>query len=361
MMLEILAWIVFGFTGLQFLVALANLIFRERMHNGSQVQETLVSVLIPARNEEVNLPGLLNDIIRQQHQHTEVIVFDDQSTDRTAKIVEDFARKDPRIRLIRSKGLPEGWLGKNHACHQLASAASGQYLLFLDADVHIAGDLIPASIAHMEKHSLALISIFPRQIMKTAGEWAGVPVMNYILLSLLPLALVRHSPRPSLSAANGQFMFFRAREYHSVQPHSLFRSTAVEDIAISRHLKSEGHSISCQSGDRRIRCRMYRGYAETISGFTKNVLDFFGGSFILALLFWSITSLGFLAVIACMNPPLVIAFFSIYLLTRIAISLQSRQNILLNILFIIPQQISMGIFIFRAIIKKDLQWKGRSI
>jgi hypothetical protein len=188
--------------------------------------------------------------------------------------------------------------------------------------------------------------------------------MNYILLSLLPLLLVRKSKFISLSAANGQFMFFRADAYMRLQPHWLMKDNKVEDISISRYLKENDHKIACLTGDENINCRMYTGYLDALEGFSKNVIAFFGNSFVLALLFWLVTSFGFIAVLYFLPWKIFLAYLSMYLLTRIFISIASRQNIFNNLLYIFHLQLSMGIFIFKAFINKHFrkfQWKGRSI
>lgn len=363
-MIIAIAWITFTFVVLQFLVALANIIWYERMNGMAGYEGVKVSVLIPARNEEQNIAVIIKDVLEQDHDNIELIVFDDQSEDATAAIVETYAGQDSRVKLIRSTSLPEGWLGKNHACHTLAAQASGKFLLFLDADVRIRGDIIRQSIAHASKHGLGLVSIFPKQLANGVGEKMSVPVMNYILLTLLPLILVRASGRPSLAAANGQFMFFEADAYHSLQPHQAMRKNRVEDIAIARYYKENGELISCQTGDDRVRCRMYKNYAEALSGFSKNVIDFFGGSAFLAILFWLITSLGMIFVILAMSTHMILAFFAIYLSVRILVSVRSKQNICMNLIFLLPQQISMGIFILNALLHyrgRKLDWKGRKV
>ncbi|MEE4257616.1 MAG: glycosyltransferase family 2 protein [Bacteroidales bacterium] len=363
-MIIAIAWITFVFVLLQFLVALANIIWYEQMKGMSTDRSEKVSVLIPARNEEANIATIIKDVLAQDHEQIELIVFDDQSEDSTAAIVGSYAEKDRRVKLIRSTSLPEGWMGKNHACHTLAGQASGRYFLFLDADVRISGDIIGQSIAHASKHDLGLISIFPEQLMPGIGERMSVPIMNYILLTLLPLILVRASGRPSLAAANGQFMFFEAETYRRLQPHQTMRTNRVEDIAIARYYKEKGETISCQTGDDRIRCRMYKNYAEAFNGFSKNVIDFFGGSAFFAILFWLITSLGMILVIIGMSPLMILAFFVIYLSGRILVSLRSKQNVCMNLIFLLPQQISMGVFILNALLHyrgKKLEWKGRKV
>jgi len=360
----ILAYIIMAFTVIQLLVALLNLLPGTSLPKSGDLSGELVSVLIPVRNEENNIGNILQDLLNQEYKDIEIIVFDDQSEDKTGEIVKGLSASESRIRLILSEGLPEGWLGKNHACHSLSKYAKGDYLLFLDADVRIKNNTIGKAVAFAKKHELSLISIFPKQVIKTNGEKMTVPNMNYILLSLLPLILVRKSKFTSLSAANGQFMFFRTDVYNKLQPHRLMKDNKVEDISISRYLKENGYNIACLAGDDNINCRMYTGYLDALEGFSKNVIAFFGNSFFLALLFWLVTSFGFLPVLFFLPWKIFVAYLTMYFLTRIIISIASHQNIFNNLLYLVNLQLSMGIFIYKAFINKHFrkfQWKGRSI
>ena len=359
-----LAIFILVFTALQFLVALINLLTETHLPRNGENSGKMVSVLIPARNEENNIGKILEDLRSQDYQNIEVIVFNDQSEDRTAEIVSHFTSTDNRFSLINSGLLPKGWLGKNHACHSLAKNAKGSFLLFLDADVRTGKALIGDTVSFSENKRLSLISVFPQQIMKSTGEKITVPNMNYILLSLLPLILVRKSRFPSLSAANGQLMFFDAEVYNKTEPHKVMKGDKVEDISIARYFKRNGNIIACMIGDDRIRCRMYKGYSDSVMGFSKNVLAFFGNSSLLAVLFWMITTFGFVPVLLFLPPAFLAAYILLYLTTRIAISVSSGQNLLENMIFILPLQLTMIMFICTAFVNKingQFEWKGRNI
>lgn len=360
----ILAYIIFAFTVIQLIVSLVNLLFETNLPETEDVTNGLVSLLIPARNEENNIGILLNDLLNQDYNNIEVVVFNDQSEDKTAEIVTEYTIRDNRIRMISSAGLPDGWLGKNFACDSLAGQANGRYLLFLDADVRIGNNAIGRAVSFSEKHDLDLVSIFPKQIIRSLGERITVPDMNYILVSLLPLVLVRKTKYPSLAAANGQFMFFRAEKYMSLRPHEKMKHEKVEDISIARTYKNSGLKVACLLGDDSISCRMYDGFSEAVKGFSKNVIAFFGNSFIIALLFWVVTTFGFLPILFELPPYTFVLYLLAYLLTRIIISLASRQSVFYNILLIIPLQVSLFLFIYNAFINKyfrKFQWKGRNI
>lgn len=362
-MIHWLGYIVLAFTGIQLIVALINLLSETHIPYSASATGSMVSVLIPARNEAKNIGAILNDLLQQSYWNMEIIVFDDESFDNTAEIVRNFSRKDERITLLSGTGLPGGWLGKTHACYCLAKEAKGEYLLFLDADVRIGGSIINDSITYSKRTGCSLVSVFPQQEIVTTGELLTVPNMNYILLSLLPLILVRRTRFSSLAAANGQFMFFEAGTYMELQPHKKMKAHKVEDILISRFYKSKGKKAACMLGDERIRCRMYSGFREAVNGFSKNIAEFFGGSFLAALLFWAVTSFGFTMVLGF--PAGVFAIYIIsYFATRIFISLSSRQNVLKNVALVLPLQVSMGLILVKSITAKfykGYQWKGRNI
>ncbi len=367
-----LAYFIFGFLVLRFLVTVLNLITRQWLRK-SPVEDPesvtvssppLVSVLIPARNEQDKIGSLLNDLYDQDYKNLEIIVYDDLSEDNTARVVSDHIKKDSRIRLMEGSTLPSGWLGKNHGCHQLSLAAKGEYLLYLDADVRIKPSLIRDSLAHIQKYRLDLLSIFPKQDMNTLGEKITVPVMNWILIGLLPLILTRISPKPSLSAANGQFMLFKAGVYHISKFHKKVKENLAEDIEIFKTAKKMGlhtHTI-LSNGD--ISCRMYGSWNESLEGFSRNVPEFFGGHIWLAALFALITTLGFIPVILYLPLQLSLAFPALIMAQRIAILLLSRQPAVFNVLLAPLQQIAFCAMIITAINKRTrhaLIWKGRNV
>lgn len=361
--MKYLAYISIGFVAFQFFNVLLNFFFRQKIKKNNLASNEKISVLIPARNEEQNIHLLLGDLQKMKNENLEIIVFDDQSTDDTFKIVQKFANIDSRIKGIQSTGLPDSWLGKNNACFQLAQQAKGNYFLFVDADVRLKGNIIEEAVSHLKKHNLGLLSVFPTQIQKTWGEKVSVPIMNYILLTLLPLIFVRISPFASHAAANGQFMLFNAHTYQKKQPHQTFKSSAVEDIAISRFFKKEKIKIACITGEKRIKCRMYSSYNEAKNGFTKNVFMFFGNQAVLAFLFWIFATLGFIPILLA-KATLLPIYFALVILIQVIYSITSKQNVELNLLFFPLQLLFLGQLLIKAVLtkkNKQYKWKGRDV
>ncbi|KON26531.1 hypothetical protein AC481_07030 [miscellaneous Crenarchaeota group archaeon SMTZ-80] len=358
-----LAYISLAFALFQFFNIVLNVVFMQKLKKTRTVNNELVSVLIPARNEEDNIGNLIKSLQKLDDKNIEIIVFDDQSSDKTAKIVSDFSKKDPRISLIKSDTLPGGWLGKNYACYSLAKHAKGKYYLFIDADVKLFNEIISDTVSTCKKYSLGLLSVFPKQLQVTIGEKVSVPIMNYILLTLLPLIFVRISPFTSHAAANGQFMLFPAEIYHKLQPHKVFKNSAVEDIKISRYIKKNRIKIACIASEGRISCRMYESYSEALNGFAKNVFMFFGNQPLLAFLFWMFSSVGFVPVIY-LKINLIIPYIALIITTKLIVSIISKQNVLTN-LVLMPVQL---LFLLHVIVKalfikknKNYLWKGRYI
>jgi glycosyltransferase involved in cell wall biosynthesis len=348
----------------RFLIALYNLLSSPYLSGVDHGEPELVSVLIPARNEEQNLPRLLEGLIGQEYSHIEIIVYDDQSTDQTGAILEEYRTGHSKLSVIRGSTLPEGWTGKNHACHRLAMSARGKYLLFLDADVNVSPDLVGKAVAHARRNDLSLLSVFPRQIMKSGGERLTVPVMNWILLSLLPLRLVRTSHYPSLSAANGQFMLFRAREYRHHQFHRLVREINVEDIHIIRRMKKMGYRTETLLSRGEVSCRMYSNYRDAIFGFTRSMFAFFGGSGLTMLLFTLFSTLGVGFVWLGMSAGYALLYLAMAALMRMMIHAMSRQPAGYLLLMSPLIQISfvwMVLGAYRMKFRGTHQWKGRTI
>jgi chlorobactene glucosyltransferase len=260
--------------------------------------------------------------------------------------------------------LPEGWLGKNHACHQLAMNARGEYYLFLDADVEIGPRLIKNALAHLTGNHLQLFSIFPQQIMLTWGERITVPVMNYILLTLLPLALIKNDRRDSLSAANGQFMLFDGAVYRNQWFHQQLKDQVVEDIRIMQYMKKQGFRVHTLLSSGQIRCRMYGNFKEAIRGFSRNVIDYFGGNILAIVLYTVFSVFGFLFVLLSLPLWYFITYMLVNILLSAFVSWLSRQPVFLNLLLLPLQKISFILMGARAIMNRITgtpEWKGRKI
>ena len=198
---------------LRFTVTLFNFISDPKLRRVSRHYTDLVSILIPARNESRDIITLLESIHRQDYNNYEVIILDDDSNDDTYKLCKAFCDGHQNFRIVKGEVLAAGWTGKNFACHQLALAAKGDFLLFLDADEQVDNGLINTAIYRMHQYKLGLLSVFADPDMHTTGELMVVPLLHYLLLGLLPLRLVYLIKNHFVAAASGQFMLFNAAIY----------------------------------------------------------------------------------------------------------------------------------------------------
>ena len=351
--------------GIRLLVAFVNYLSFAYLPKVTPIaKEPSVSILIPARNEEENIGTLLEQLSTLEYSIREIIVYNDQSDDETESIVNHWATLQPTIKIINGQQLPQGWLGKNYACHQLAQVATGDILLFLDADVSVKKDFIERSISHFQKYELHLLSIFPKQIVKSFGEKISVPLMNWILLSLLPLSLIRKSKNEAFSAANGQFMMFKAATYKAIWPHEKCKSHKVEDIAIMRLFKQKNFDCDTRLGDNDISCRMYVGLDVAIEGFTKNIFQFFGNSILATICFGIITTIAPFILYFSMGVWWLTAYIAGIVSIRFFVSLASQQSVVQNVVLAFPQHIVFLVIIIKGLInnnQKKLIWKGRNI
>jgi chlorobactene glucosyltransferase len=328
-------------------------------------QKPLVSILIPVRNEEDTIAGLLNSIGQQSYSNYELFVLDDQSEDNTAGVVEELALENPKITLLRGKPLPEGWVGKNWACFQLAQHARGEIFLFLDADVRLSANALNAALYHMENNNVVMLSCFPTQKMGSFGEWLAVPLMNWLVLSFLPLRTVTRFHHQSLTAANGQFILCGKQSYNDIGGHRAVFDQVVEDMEIARRLKKRKYRIMTVLGNDTINCCMYQGLVEAIKGFSKN---FYLGFNVSSPIFCAILVVLMLVffgpfILITINTNFIYCILLI-LVGRLLVSLLSKQNPLFNIFLHPLQMIVMflvGVNSLYCTLQGKMVWKGRSI
>ncbi len=233
-----------------------------------------VSILVPARNEEHNVAGAVRMLLAQEYPEFEVLVLDDCSTDNTATVLRSMS--DPRLRVIRGKELPEGWLGKPWACQQLATEASGELLLFTDADTRHAPGTLRATVTVMENEKLDLLSVIPREETRGLVEKLVVPVVPWAIVAFLPLELAYRLCRSAFTAANGQFLMFRREAYERIGGHAAVRESVVDDLALVRRAARLGLAWRLYDAQDLVSCRMYRTSREVVEGFSKNLFGAFG-------------------------------------------------------------------------------------
>jgi chlorobactene glucosyltransferase len=359
----VLIIITFTFLILRLLVAGYNFFSAPVLSSPPCEESVLVSVLIPARDEENNIRRLLNSILVQKSVSLEIIVLDDHSRDATKAIVEEYASKNSTIRVLAGKALPEGWTGKNFACFQLAQAASGRYLVFLDADVELHPELISRAIQRMQNKSLSLLSLFCKQRTETFGEKVTVPLMNYLLFTLLPIRLIESHSHPIFSAACGQFMMFNSQNYRRYQWHKQARGRITEDLAIMKLLKQNGEKGEGLLSGNLMTCRMYNGFIDAVNGFSKNFITPFNDSILLFLMFLAVVIIGPILILCSTNPYMIASLIFIIALTRFFTGKLSGEHVWQILLH--PFQMSSLLYIGLVSVyrrcTKSVSWKGRTL
>lgn len=237
-----------------------------------------ISVLIPARDEAQNLPGVLAAWERVDYPDWELLVLDDHSTDATPRLLEAAATTNPRLRILHGRDLPDGWLGKNWACQQLSEAATGELFLFADADVTPSPHALMASVALLEREQADAMSGFGHQDTSHWSSRAVVPlVMEVPLAGFLPLRLAVSRPEPSLAAAVGQWFMFRRAAYQRIGGHASVHGHVVEDVSLASLVKRSGMRLVPALAHDLLRVAMYRDFAELWRGFSKNISNAGGG------------------------------------------------------------------------------------
>ncbi|HEY49579.1 MAG TPA: glycosyltransferase [Dehalococcoidia bacterium] len=231
----------------------------------------LISVLIPARNEEANIGACLDSLRRQDYPNFEILVLDDSSSDGTADIVSRVAAEDSRVRLLTGEPLPLGWAGKPFACHQLAQEARGSWLLFTDADTVHAPSALSYVLCAAISSQAALVSGFPLQLTTSFWQKMAMPLFFYFLLLCgLPFWwLQRSGARPMPSLAIGQFMFFSAPEYRSIGGHEAVKSHIIEDVELGMEMWRHKYRQLTLDLTPLVSCQMYREFGSMWQGINR--------------------------------------------------------------------------------------------
>ena len=234
-----------------------------------------VSILVPARNEEVNIQACIESLLLQDYKDYEVLVLDDQSTDQTRPILDQIAEMNPMLKVLKGKHNPEGQTGKNWACTQLAEQASGSVYFFTDADTIHDPQTLSTAIGALEYSQADLITGYPKQIVETWGEKLLVPFFSWVVLTFFPLGLAYRLPWPIFTNAVGQMILIRRDAYKAIGGHAAFKTSIVDDLSLAREVHRSGRRWRVMHAADLISCRMYRNNKEALEGFTKNLFSAF--------------------------------------------------------------------------------------
>ena len=294
----------------------------------------LVSILIPARNEADVIESTIKSIINQSYQNYELIILDDNSSDTTESIIQKHAKSNPKIELINGLSLPEGWLGKNWACHQLSEKAEGEYILFIDADTNLDKFILEDSVIALQKEKIDLLSLVPGRDTKLIADHAMKKIISWFIVCWLPMKLAIKLNAPFLSATFGQFMLFKKSPFNYIGGFEAIKDNPVDDFQLGRNIKKNLFKWMLYDAAFRITTRTYNTNKDLISGYSKNIFPAVGYSI-------SIFVVIFLILISfVLGSTIPIILFALGIL-------QNQQLILLCISLLILLFISWGIVTIR--------------
>ena len=318
-----------------------------------------VSVLIPMRNEEANVKGCLSSVLAQKGLDTlEVIAIDDGSTDNTSNEVKAF----PIVELISGEKLPDKWLGKLWACQQLAEKSSGDYLVFVDADVRLSDYAVANSISKMGNWDF--ISPYPRQLTAGFVQKIFQPLLQWSWLSSVPLLIAQKYSIKSMAVANGQFLIIKRDAYFKSGAHAGIKTEVLDDLMLARNLLKQGYKGGVAEASNIATCHMYKNKMELFKGYQKSLWKAFGSvpGTILAIALLIVT--GILPIIStALGSTSGLAAFGLITLSRMISSL--RTGSLPNSAIFHPLAILMllGLILFSwyGKITNTITWRDRTV
>lgn len=360
---------VIWFLAFGLMIGLGNSLFIKRLRRTTRPPEPspFVSILIPARNEALNIETCVRSLLSQEYPAFEVIVLDDQSTDGTRAILEELQTEHPELRILGGEVLPPGWLGKHWACHQLARAARGELVLFTDADTRHEPYMLRDSVAAMAEARADLLTAFPHEQVISWGEKLTVPILGFALFSFVPVFLARWRLFYSLSMTIGQFMLFRRSAYDAIGGYEAIRAHPVDDVTLGRRVQGHGLKWKLVDGTNHIHCRMYRSFDSALAGFTKNLFAFFDYHVLLYLVAWLWIGFVFL-------EPLVVILLSwlgrrleyfpthlawIAALESLLLFVIAYRRFRLPLYLVLLYPVSITLFVWIALRSLHFTWQGR--
>ena len=368
-------YVLFAFSILVALLGIANLFFirKASLPNSLKTQNALVSILIPARNEEANISRCLYSLIDQSYKNIEIIILDDDSIDSTFNIASEIANKDKRMKIVKGMPIEKNWLGKNWACHQLSNLAKGDMLLFIDADTKLQSKTIEETIMEMESSDIDLISLFPKRVTSTAVDKIISVTVGWFIFSCLPILF--SNKNPIFFFFFGQYLLFRRGAYFSIGGHESIKDNILDDFELGRSITREGFNLKVFDGTDRISTFSYYSEREAIDGLSKSIFPFFRNRVVPFFLLWVLfMAMGIVPILLIFGDLLqvklsrskeIMAFLIWGLLTLswVISSYRSKQGLLPGIFFPIITTITaiIGIFSVLTFLFNKVVWKDRNV
>ncbi len=338
-----------------------------------------ISVLIPARDEVDNIERCVRAAAAVRGPVSEIIVYDDGSTDGTAEVLARLRAELPRLRVLRGDALPPGWVGKPHALHRLSHAAAGELLLHLDADVMLRRDGVLRMLSLLGSRDqvpggldAAAVTAVPRQLTGGFAERVMMPLLHLSYVAWLPMPLIHRTRDPRILAANGQLLLVRRTALEAIGGWQRVRTELVDDMAVCREIKRSGGRVVFADGDQMADCRMYPDAASLRHGFAKNFYEGIGAHplamvlvIVLHLLFFVVpfVALPIAAALGAWGLAAAAALgVAANLLLRLIMAVRFHHSPASVLLHPVAVLLMMGILIesFRWSRRGDIRWRGRS-
>jgi len=336
----------------------------------------LISIILPARNEEENIGACLQSLVNQDYHNLEIIVVDDRSTDKTREIIKKFAASDQRIKIVHVSELPDGWTGKNHAISKGTPIAKGELLLFIDADTEHDPNCVTASVAHFERKNLDALSMEPYFKWTGFFQKLAFSIFTLFTVCIFPIFVV-NKKGSKLALSNGQYILIKKKVYEKIGGHRKIKGTILEDLALIENLKAGGYDYNLVLGTSLITVKMYKDIASFWQGWSRILFLAMKGNLLLA------ASLYLIAIIISLFPFTVLLqsfasasiglplFTVISILDLIVIGLIILTNSFINSFFrmnplysllhpiaVLAGMTILGNSIWLALHKKEISWKG---
>ena len=336
----------------------------------------LLSIVIPARNESLNIERVTRSVLGSAYPSLELIVVDDRSTDDTAAIVERLSREDGRLRLLRGAERPEGWYGKPWACVQGYRAARGDLILFADADTEHDPALLGHAVAALEAEEADLVTVLPRQVCLTWAERVVMPQIFLLLGAHYTPQRVNHARTAADVIANGQFILVRRAAYAAIGTHESVRGEVAEDLALAQEFWRGGKKLFLAYAYELMRTRMYTSLPHLIEGWSKNlylgarrawegdrlrqVLAPWGA--VLAFAYWLVPAIGVGAGLTFYPTALVPGLWALGFSTLFWVAMSRGMEIPIGYALLHPIGAVIATWIaLRSILRggRRVEWKGR--
>ena len=338
-----------------------------------------ISVLIPARDEVANIERCVRAADAAHGPITEIVVYDDDSTDGTGALLDRLQAELPRLRVVRGEGLPAGWVGKPYALHRLSREARADLLLTLDADVELRQDGVLRMLSLLGPPDVVpgglgadLVTAVPRQRTGSVIERLLMPLLHLSYVAWLPMPLIHRTRDPRVLAANGQLLLIRRSALRAVGGWERVRTSLVDDMALCRAFKQGGHRVVFADGDRMADCRMYFDAPSLWRGFSKNFYEGIGGHPLALVVVLALHLLFFVAPYVALPIALLLGAGGIAaaaavgvganLLLRLIMALRHGHTLSSVLMHPFAVLLMMGVLLnsFRCSRRGDIRWRGRS-